>query len=600
VSASILTVSSGVNRLVLTTDITGSSGIELVENGGSNVLSSLGLVSASLVANTIDGDARSYGFTTSTTALSQTLGLTMPAAGSFKVNGSRVDVDLSQDSLATIAERINTAAGADTAKISTEVVNGSTVSRLIVNGTVTANTDDGAAAEAISTASLQQLGFLKNDRGAGMQLLAPTDAKVVIDGIPVTRSTNVISDAMAGVTLTLQQAELGAKIDLSVGRDDTAAVTAVKDYAAAYNGAAAFVATNTGAKGPLAFDSSIRATMREFTSVVLDSVVGLSNSTFTTGAAVGVSLDKTGRLQVDEAKLKAALTSNPDEVRSLFTTSGRSTLDTVRYMAGSSKTQPGTYAVAVTQAATTPAATGSAMGGAYGNAATANTMKVTDSFTGKTATITLADGDTAAVIAGRLNVAFGANGLRVGASVVGGNQLQLTGLQFGSKSTFTVAFELDGAAAASQLGFASTPYAGIDVAGTINGKPATGAGQLLTALPPALDDVNAAEGLAVLYTDTLPSASASVTYTLGIGGMIFNAADPMVQSGDGQIQVHEDTIQGQIDSASKRAADIQARLDRQRATLVQRFTAMETAISKLQAQSSALTSQLNALQQQTS
>src|SRR5206468_4398239 len=98
-----------VNRLVLTGDVTGSSGIELVENDGTSVLSSLGLVSSTLVANTFNGNARSFGFNTSTTALGQALGATMPAAGTFNVNGTLVSVDLSQDSLATIASKINTA-----------------------------------------------------------------------------------------------------------------------------------------------------------------------------------------------------------------------------------------------------------------------------------------------------------------------------------------------------------------------------------------------------------------------------------------------------------------------------------------------------------
>lgn len=596
VSASILTVSTGVNRLVLTSDVTGSSGIELVENGGSNVLSSLGLVSSTLEANTVDGSARSYGFTTSTTPLGQALATTMPAPGSFKVNGARVDVDLSQDSLKSVVDKINAAAGPDIARVVTETVNGQTVSRVLVNGTVTPYTDDGAAAETVSTQNLQQLGFLRNSRGPGMQLFAPSDARVVIDGIAVRRSTNTISDALAGVSLTLQQAEVGTTVDVSVGRDDSKAVQALKDYASAYNAVSSYVATNTAEKAPLAFDTTIRSTLRQFTQALLNPVVGLDNTVYMNAPMVGVALDKSGKLQVDETKLKAALTANPDEVRKLFSTTGRSTLSTVEYAAASSATKPGTYAVSITQAATMPSATGSVIAGTYGNAATANTMKVFDSFTGKTTTIALADNDTAASIAGKLNVAFGNDGVRAGASVAGG-ALQLTGTQYGSNSKLTVSFELDSVAAAQQLGFAAAPYAGLDVAGTINGKAATGSGRLLTAQAPTDGSENPAQGLSVLYTDTAATASADVSYVLGIGGMVFGAADPMMQAGDGQIQTQQDSIQTAIDNATKRADAIQARLDKQRETLTRRFTAMETAMSRLQAQSNALTSQLNSLQQ---
>lgn len=599
VSASILSVSSGVNRLVLGSDNAGSAGIELVENGGSSVLSSLGLVSAALTANTIGGNARSYGFGTSTTALGQALGATMPAAGSFKVNGTRVDIDLSQDSLSAIAGKINAATGANTASVSTEVVNGQTVSRLIVTGTVTTNPDDGAPAEAISTQNLQQLGFLENVRGPGMQLIPPADATLKIDGVPVTRSTNVISDAIAGVTLTLQQSEVGTAVNVSVTRDPSTAVTALQSYAAAYNGVVNFVTTNTAAGGPLPFDSAIRATMSQIKGAVLNTVTGLTNASYTSAPTVGVALDKTGLLQVDTAKLTAALAASPDEVQALFATGGSSTLSTIQYMGATGLTQPGTYAVSVTQAATTPSATSTALVGAYGNAAVANIMNVTDSFTGKTSTISLTNADTMASIAAKLNVAFGNDGQRVTASVIGGSQLQINGLQYGSAANFTVGFMLDAAMAAQQFGFAGTPYAGIDVAGTINGKAATGAGRLLTANAPAVGDTNDAQGLSVLYTGTTPPESSNVSYVLGTGGMMYAASNSLVETGDGQIQTAENNIQTQIDAETKRATDIQTRLDAQRKTLTASFTAMETAMSKLQSQGAALTSQLNALQQPT-
>jgi flagellar hook-associated protein 2 len=594
VSASILTVSSGVNRLVLTSEVGGSAGIELVENGGTNVLSSLGLVSASLVDNTLSGDARSYGFTSTTSSIGQALGVTMPAAGAFKVNGNRVDVDLSQDSLTTIASKINAAAGANTASVVTENVNGRSVSRLIVDGTVTVNTDDGAALETVSQQTLQQLGFLRNARTGTQQLIAPSDAKVVIDGITIVRSTNTISDALAGVTLNLQQAELGTTVDLVVARDNTAAVQAVKDYATAYNVASAFVTTNTSEKGPLAFDTAIRATLRQLRSVMFDPIAGLSNTSYTTPMSVGLSLDKTGKMQVDETVLKAALADSPSEVKALFATAGSSTSSTVQYMSGSLKTQAGTYAVNITQAATQPLALSTALAGMYGNAAVADTMKVLDAASGKTATITLVDADTVSTIASKLNVAFGTSGVGATASVTGSDELQLLGSAYGAKAKLTVSFELAGNAAAQQLGFNTTSYDGLNVAGTINGMAATGSGRILLAKA-ATVGTNPAEGLNVLYTGTTPT-TADVTYTLGLGGMMFNSAAPMVAAGDGLIEAHEDTIQTAIDNATRRADAVQERLDKMRESLVKRFTAMETAMSRLQAQSTALVNQINSLQ----
>jgi len=589
VSASILTVSSGVNRLVLSSDVGGSAGIELTENGGSSVLSSLGLVGSSLVANTIDNSARSFGFTSSSNSIGQTLGAAMPATGTFLVNGNSVSVDLSQDSLATIASKINAAAGANTAIVSNEVVNGATVSRLVVNGTVSAD----PAAQAVSTQNLQQLGFLTNDHTAS-QLIQPTDAQVRIDGVLIKRSTNTISDAMSGVTLNLQNAEQGTTVDVTVARDTSGAVQAIQAYANAFNAVESFVDANTAANGPLAFNSAIRTSLSDLKNIVFNTVAGVSGS-FTRGTLVGVTLDSTGKMQVDTDALNSALASNPNDVRTLFATAGSSSSTAIQYMAAGAKTQPGTYAVNVTQAATTPAGTSSPIVGAYNNTSVADEMDVTDSFTGRSINVSLADDDTVQSIAQKLNAAFATSSIRLTASVNPDNSLQIKGSVFGSASTFTVGFKRLQLPAVEQFGFSSVPYAGTDVQGTINGKPATGGGQLLTANAPAAGDTNDAQGLSVLYTGTGPG-SGNVSYVLGIGGTMNNAANTLAQTNSGVIDSQAAILQEDIDALTQRQSDVQQRLDDRKATLTAQFTAMETALSKLQAQASALTSQLTALQ----
>jgi flagellar hook-associated protein 2 len=715
VSASILTVSTGVNRLILTNETTGSAGIELTENDGSNVLSGLGLVSSNLVANTNSaGAARSYGFTTVSATIAQALGVPMPSPSTFKVNGQTITVDLSQDTLSSIVAKINAAAGANTASISSETVNGGTVSRILVNGAVTVDSSDAAN----STATLQQLGFLKNERagevqtlrtatsltdsstgvaatasslltnlgasvgdtltfagtrtdgtsvsvgitvdsattmqdvldalssnfgvsgrgvtatldaqgriqladttagdsklsftttndragggtldfgatsvataGRAMQLAAPSDAQVRIDGVLVSRSTNTISDALAGVTLSLKHAEPGSTVDVSIARDTDAVVNAVKALANAYNTAANYVAAKTAAGGPLAFDSSLRSTITNIRSSLLGGVAGLDNTTYKTASLVGLTLDKNGQLTVDADMLKTALNTKPSEVKSLFQTAGTSALGTVQYMSASANTKPGTYDVAITQAATTPVSASSTFT-TYGAAATANQMVVTDSFTGNTATISLADADTPEAIVSKLNTAFGANALRLTASIDNG-AVKITGANYGSASTISIGFRLDGVDAAQQLGFAATA-SGTDVVGTINGKSATGAGQLLTADVPAVGDTNDAQGLSFLYTGT-GAANTTISYVTGIGGALTASADRVLTSGSGTIDTTKSALQLSIDTLTARQIDIQARLDRQKAALTAQFTAMETAMSKIQSQSQWLTGQINAL-----
>ena len=718
VSAAILTVSSGANRLILTNETTGAAGIELTENGGSSVLSSLGLVQSSLVSNTTSaGSVRSYGFASGTQTIAQALGVTMPPASSFIVAGQTVSVDLSQDSLSSVVSKINTAVGAGTASVATETVNGAVVSRILVNGTVTVN----AADASLSTATLQQLGFLKNQRGGevqtlrtatalidstttlaatassrlvnvgavagnsltfagtrvdgtagsvtvvvtgtttlqdvlnaitapgagfavtghgvtgsidaqgrlqladtvvgdsklaftatndrvgggtfdfgstnvavagrAMQLASPSDAQVRLDGVLVTRSTNSITDAVAGVTLSLLHAEVGTTVDVNVTRNTDAIVLAVQTLTSAYNAAAQYVSAKTGAKGPLPFDSSMRGTLTGYRNALLGGVTGLANTTYTNAPLVGLTLDKNGTLSLDANAFKAALAANPGEVKSLFQTAGSSPLSSVQYMGSSANTKAGSYAVAITQAATTPVTTSSPMAGTYSNSAVANQMVVTDSFTGRTATIALADADTASTITSKLNTAFGVSLLRLTASVSGG-AVQIAGSNYGSASKITVAFQLSGTAAAAQLGFAAGPVGGLDVAGTINGQAATGAGQLLSANVPAPGATNDAQGLALLYSGS-GVASTTATFVRGLGGTFTSLTDGIALPGTGLIDTTTTALQTSVTSLTARQTDVQARLDRDAARLTKEFTAMETAMGKLQAQGQWLTGQIN-------
>jgi flagellar hook-associated protein 2 len=68
-----------------------------------------------------------------------------------------------------------------------------------------------------------------------MQLEAAADANVVIDGFPVTSSSNTISDAIDGVTLNLASAKPGTMLDFSVEYDPDGAKTSVQGFVTAYN-----------------------------------------------------------------------------------------------------------------------------------------------------------------------------------------------------------------------------------------------------------------------------------------------------------------------------------------------------------------------------
>jgi flagellar hook-associated protein 2 len=71
--------------------------------------------------------------------------------------------------------------------------------------------------------------------------------------------------------------------------------------------------------------------------------------------------------------------------------------------------------------------------------------------------------------------------------------------------------------------------------------------------------------------------------------------DTITRSGDGTVAIHVSSLNDSIDRLNKRADDVQARLDLRRESLMKQFTAMESALSRIQAQANWLTSQINAL-----
>jgi len=145
--------------------------------------------------------------------------------------------------------------------------------------------------------------------------------------------------------------------------------------------------------------------------------------------------------------------------------------------------------------------------------------RVTAEGSGRSATVTLANGDTPAILAAKLQAAFNEENVAVNASVEGG-ALRLTSTEYGSLGGFTIAYTDPGAEApGTQLGLAAGSFdTGLDAAGTLDGEAMTGAGQLLTSL----------KGLVLRYTGTDDNATSEVRYTRGLAGSLSQSAESVL------------------------------------------------------------------------
>jgi flagellar hook-associated protein 2 len=188
-------------------------------------------------------------------------------------------------------------------------------------------------------------GFTATGAGTQTERVAGTDADIFINGTEYQRSSNVITDALPGVTLTLKGKTPGTDtVGVTVGSpgpsQDTV-VAKVKAFVDAYNA----VVTTTRAdlsekrvpgaattadaqKGTLFGDTGLSSMLTSLRTAVGGTVAGMTGLTsladlgVSTGAAnTGTTLNQdsvAGKLTLDTAKLTAALTADPQAVRKLL------------------------------------------------------------------------------------------------------------------------------------------------------------------------------------------------------------------------------------------------------------------------------------------
>ena len=397
-------------------------------------------------------------------------------------DGSAVNLSFTvgaSDTLQTLVTKINDATsgfGAGTRTATASISNG----QIVLNDNTSGDSQLALSLSAtrVSDGSTVSLGRqLVSTVGRQREVVAGTNAQVRVDGVVVSRAGNTISDALNGVTLTVQQAEVGTTVDLNVGRDTDALSAKVKAVADAYNALVKFRADQQGDGKPLKNNPTLRSSIATLTSQLLSNVSGLSGS-LTRPGSVGLALQSDGSLKLDDAAFKAALSSNFSDVVSLFTTSGTSTNSQLSYWTSSYKTLPGSYAVNITAAASTPTVSGSGFSGTYVDDGTPDTFSITDGISGVTGNISLSNGDTTDTIVTKLNSLFSTSKMALTATK-NGNDLVISGTRFGTASSFTVAYTAGGTDGTAQLGIGAGSFVGTDVAGTIGGVTAVGTGRCL-------------------------------------------------------------------------------------------------------------------------
>ena len=234
-----------------------------------------------------------------------------------------------------------------------------------------------------------------------------------INGITLSRATNMVTDAVQGVTLELKEAELGKLVDITVTKDDTKELRqTIEAFVTEFNSASdlineQFVVDKTTQRGgPLSGDSTIINLQTRLRAAVSSQVDGLAQG-FNAPVLIGISFDRTGHLTINDNILNNALSNNLEEVRKLFVVQGNIADDKIDYISSNRKTLSGNYEVNISRAPVKAAVGGKVE--LAGPLAADQTVTIKEKATGIPATIELQAGDTLDQIVRKFNTELSSN-----------------------------------------------------------------------------------------------------------------------------------------------------------------------------------------------
>jgi len=225
-----------------------------------------------------------------------------------------VTLDPAGISLDGLRDAINSSPDND-GSVRAEVLFDGTSYRLIVSGTQAGSASDIAVSTTLSGGAFVDAA-LSSDA---------TDATLNVFGVDITRSTNSISDAIAGVTLDLVAPGTSS---VTVARDDSEIVDRVQTLIDAVNAVRSFsdgqsaVDENTQRGGPLSGDPLLRRIGLQVSSLLARSFDFGSPDAVDSLSLIGVRTGDDGLLSLDQGVLSSKLDSDPLGVRRLFSGDG--------------------------------------------------------------------------------------------------------------------------------------------------------------------------------------------------------------------------------------------------------------------------------------
>ena len=336
------------------------------------------------------------------------------SSGSFVANSTTASTSLTvteTDTLASLRDKINDLNYGVTASI---IGAGDDTFNLVLKS----NEGKENALRVTATESPAGSGLSSIDNSTtngSKQKIAGSDATIVVDGMTLTRSSNVINDLFEGYTVNLVSttsttANLTSTVDTnSATANLESLVTAINSLKTVLN-AKTFRGDSSTEKGELADDPVIKSLKNQIDTLTTSALSGFG-STNVYLSNLGVRTERSGLLTLNTTVLENTLKNNPSSFDAIFNSMYSAESSLLSVSGGTNITPtPGTYAFAMT-AYVSGAFTGLASNdNTPGVTASNNTIQVTvDSVTSGTITVPAAEYSSESALATAIQTAINAD-----------------------------------------------------------------------------------------------------------------------------------------------------------------------------------------------
>ena len=223
-----------------------------------------------------------------------------------------IAVPASGSTLSSLAAQLNELSGV-TARVVAKGTN---------NFSLVVMSDLGAENAIKISADTADLRAFDNSQNNSQQVLAAQNAAISYNGVNLERSSNTVSDLIAGVTLELNTTSATA-VTVGVVEDSGFAEAELTTYLEKLNGlivtmkAATKRGINGEGAGPLSGDVTIGAILRQLSTLTTTPMLGFGATPLYL-TSFGVQTERDGTFSIDSTKFATAFAANPAGYRAIF------------------------------------------------------------------------------------------------------------------------------------------------------------------------------------------------------------------------------------------------------------------------------------------